>query len=238
VGRRRGAGGPDAGVDLVVGDSDEECSADVVYRSLEYDFSPLYEELAAVTRDHDLWLREDPRSDDLADYAYWTDPAEYVEVVREYGVDLPPSGSRTTSPSAASKGGAHRSGGRPCGTSRNRRLHGRDHLRPLFTKRGRRDDARAGADASVIVKPAGSASIRGTDEFELCHEVAGRSTAAATPRPRAAKPDIYDDMLDYANHWTTRGAVTKRVILDAFRDVVDEADEATDGDADTDASED
>jgi len=79
----------DAGVDLVVGDSDEECSADVVYRSLEYDFSPLYEELAAVTRDHDLWLREDPRSDDLADYAYWTDPAEYVEVVREYGVDLP-----------------------------------------------------------------------------------------------------------------------------------------------------
>jgi len=45
-------------------------------------------------------------------------------------------------------------------------------------------------------------------------------------------------MLDYANHWTTRGAVTKRVILDAFRDVVDEADEATDGDADTDASED
>ena len=24
-------------------------------------------------------------------------------------------------------------------------------------------------------------------------------------------------MLDYAHHWTTRGAVTKQVILDAFR---------------------
>ncbi len=79
----------EAGADLVVGDSEEECSADVVFRSLEYEFNPVYEELAAVTRDHDLWLREDSRSDDLADYAYWTEPAEYVEVVREYGVDLP-----------------------------------------------------------------------------------------------------------------------------------------------------
>jgi len=30
-------------------------------------------------------------------------------------------------------------------------------------------------------------------------------------------------MLDYAHHWTTRGAVTKQVILDAFRTLDDEA---------------
>jgi oligoribonuclease NrnB/cAMP/cGMP phosphodiesterase (DHH superfamily) len=74
-----------------------------------------------------------------------------------------------------------------------------------------------GADASVVVKPSGSASIRGTDQFERCHEVAGQVSGGGHPKAAGCKPDIYDDMLDYAHHWTTRGAVTKQVILDAFR---------------------
>ncbi len=50
----------------------------------------------------------------------------------------------------------------------------------------------------------------------------GESTAAAT-QAAGCKPDIYDDMLDYAHHWTSRGAVTKQVILEAFKEVVAEA---------------
>jgi len=33
-------------------------------------------------------------------------------------------------------------------------------------------------------------------------------------------------MLDYAHHWTTQGAITKQVILDAFRAVVGDAESA------------
>ena len=223
----------DAGVELVVGDSDEECSADVVYRSLEYDFGPMYEELAAVTRDHDLWLREDSRSDDLADYAYWTDPAEYVEVVREYGVDLPDWVQEYIAERRVEK------------EALIEQAIGRAELREIggytvgitYGRCSQNEVAEAmreqGADASVIVKPAGSASIRGTDEFDRCHEVAGKVNGGGHPKAAGCKPDIYDDMLDYANHWTTRGAVTKRVILDAFRDVVAEADDDEDDDAET-----
>jgi len=71
----------EAGVDLVVGDSDEECSTDVALRSLDYEFDERFTDLAEVTRDHDLWLNEDPRSKDLADYAYWTSAEEYAAVV-------------------------------------------------------------------------------------------------------------------------------------------------------------
>ena len=85
-----------------------------------------------------------------------------------------------------------------------------------------------GADASVIVKPAGSASIRGTDAFERCHEVAARVNGGGHPKAAGCKPDIYDDMLDYAHHWTTRGAVTKQVILDAFRSLAAEDSERAD----------
>ncbi|WP_226007906.1 DHH family phosphoesterase [Natrinema salinisoli] len=221
----------DAGAELVIGDSDEECSADVVFRSLEYDFGPMYEELAAVTRDHDLWLREDPRSDDLADYAYWTDPAEYVEVVREYGVDLPEwvtdyIAERRVEKEALIDQAVGRAELREIGGYTVGITYGRCSQNEVAEAMREQ-----GADASVIVKPAGSASIRGTDEFERCHEVAGKVNGGGHPKAAGCKPDIYDDMLDYANHWTTRGAVTKRVILDAFRDVVAEAAEETDDDA-------
>jgi uncharacterized protein len=211
----------DAGVDLVVGDSEEECTADVVYRSLEYEFSPMYEELAAVTRDHDLWLREDPRSDDLADYAYWTDPAEYVEIVREYGVDLPEWAldyleERRVEKQALIDQAVGRSEFREIGGYTAGITYGRCSQNEVAEAMRER-----GADASIVVKPAGSASIRGTDEFERCHEVAGRVNGGGHPKAAGCKPDIYDDMLDYATHWTSRGAVAKQVLLDAFRDVAE-----------------
>ena len=223
----------DAGVDLVVGDSDEECSADVVYRSLEYDFDPMYEELAAVTRDHDLWLREDPRSDDLADYAYWSDPAEYVEVVREYGADLPDWVSefleeRRVEKQALIDQAVARSELREIGGYTVGITYGRCSQNEVAEAMREQ-----GADASVIVKPAGSASIRGTDEFQLCHEVAGKVNGGGHPKAAGCKPDIYDDMLDYANHWVTRGAVTKQVILSAFEEVVEDAADADDRATDT-----
>jgi oligoribonuclease NrnB/cAMP/cGMP phosphodiesterase (DHH superfamily) len=80
-----------------------------------------------------------------------------------------------------------------------------------------------GADAAVIVKPAGSASIRGSEGFERAHEVAGLVNGGGHPRAAGCKPDIYDDMLDYAHHWTTEGATTKQVILAAFERVASEA---------------
>ncbi|SFS40098.1 DHH family phosphoesterase [Halostagnicola kamekurae] len=212
----------DAGVELVVGDSDEECSADVVYRSLEYEFDDQFAELAAVTRDHDLWLREDPRSDDLADYAYWTDPAEYVEVVREYGADFPEwvedyIAERRVEKEALIERAVSRSELREVGGYTVGITYGRCSQNEVAEAMREQ-----GADASIIVKPAGSASIRGTDEFDRCHEVAGKVNGGGHPKAAGCKPDIYDDMLDYANHWTTRGSVAKQVILDAFGAVVDE----------------
>ncbi|WP_306053961.1 DHH family phosphoesterase [Natronococcus wangiae] len=227
----------EAGADLVVGDSDEECSADVVYRSLEYEFSPMYEELAAVTRDHDLWLRQDPRSDDLADYAYWTDPAEYVEVVREYGVDLPEwvqdfLTDRRVEKEALIEQAVGRSEFREIGGYTVGITYGRCSQNEVAEAMRER-----GADASIVVKPAGSASIRGTDEFQRCHEVAGWVNGGGHPKAAGCKPDIYDDMLDYAMHWTSRGAVAKQVLLDAFRGVAESEDEeATEESESTDES--
>jgi len=214
----------EAGVDLVVGESDEVCTADVTLSELDGEFGPMYEELVAVTRDHDLWLREDDRSDDLADYAYWADPEEYIETVRTHGADLPDTvqellAERRTRKEQLVEKAVERGRLREVGPWTVGVTYGRcsqNEVAQAFREQG--------ADASVVVKPSGSASIRGTDAFERCHEVAAQVNGGGHPKAAGCKPDIYGDMLDYAHHWSTRGAVAKEAILDGFRRLADEQD--------------
>jgi hypothetical protein len=208
-----------AGADLVVGDSDEECTADVAVRALESEIPRHLVELAAVTRDHDLWIREDPRSDDLADFSYWSEPEDYVETVAEHGADLPEEvleflAEKRVEKEALIELAVKRSELTEVGPWTVGVTYGRCSQNEVAEAMREQ-----GADASVIVKPAGSASIRGTEAFQRCHEVAGQVNGGGHPKAAGCKPNIYEDMLDYAHHWTTRGAVTKRVILDAFENL-------------------
>ena len=216
----------DAGAELVVGESDEECTVDVALRSLEYEFPDRFRELAVVTRDHDLWLKEDPRSDDLADYAHWADPEEYVTVVGAYGVDLPEPvegflEERRVEKQRRIDAAVDRAVTTEVGPWTVGVTYGRCSQNEVAEAL-----REAGADAAVIVKPAGSASIRGSEGFEHAHEVAGQVQGGGHPRAAGCKPDIYDDMLDYAHHWTTEGQAAKRVILQAFERVAEELEEA------------
>ncbi|MEZ3143963.1 DHH family phosphoesterase [Halobaculum sp. MBLA0143] len=210
------------GIELVVGDSDEECSADVTLRSLDHEFPERFETLAAVTRDHDLWLKEDERSDDLADYSFWSSPAEYAAVVGAYGVDLPEpirgyvdarrEEKEALIDAAVRRAETHEIGPWTVGVTYGR--CSQNEVAETLRERG--------ADAAVIVKPAGSASIRGSETFERAHEVAGQVNGGGHPKAAGCKPDIYDDMLDVARHWTTEGEAAKRVILAAFERVADD----------------
>ncbi|MFB6233811.1 MAG: DHH family phosphoesterase [Halopenitus sp.] len=213
----------DAGVDLVVGESDEECTADVTLRSLDYDFDEQWAELAAVTRDHDLWLKEDPRSDDLADYAHWSGAEEYATVIGAYGADLPDSvgdflAHRRVEKENRIEAAVDRATFQAVGDWSVAVTYGRCSQNEVAERLREQ-----GADAAVIVKPAGSASIRGSEDFQRAHEVAGKVNGGGHPQAAGCKPDIYDDMLDYAQHWTTEGQATRKIILSAFEDVAEEA---------------
>lgn len=212
----------EAGVDLTVGDSDEVCTADVALTELEYDFDERYAELAAVTRDHDLWIRDDERSDDLADYAHWVEPETYIETVQEHGADLPAAATELLAEKRVEKEAliekaVERAEIREVGPWTVGVTYGRCSQNEVAEALREQ-----GTDAAVVVKPAGSASIRGTDGFERCHEVAAQVNGGGHPKAAGCKPDIYDDMLDYAHHWTTRGAVAKQAILDGFRQLAEE----------------
>ncbi|MFB6109781.1 MAG: DHH family phosphoesterase [Halodesulfurarchaeum sp.] len=211
-----------AGVELVIGDSETECTADVAARSLEGDISPHLQELAEVTRDHDLWIKEDDRSEDLADFSHWADPEEYLDVIEEHGVDFPEDVMEFLAERRVEK------------EDRIERAVARAEMREIrdwtvgvtYGRCSQNEVAEAlrerGADASVIVKPAGSASIRGSEGFERAHEVARQVGGGGHPRAAGCKPRIYDDMLDYAHHWTTRGEPAKQLIMKAFWNLPEE----------------
>jgi len=220
----------DLGVDLVVGESDEECTADVALRSLDHDFDDRWAGLAEVTRDHDLWIKEDSRSDDLADYSYWAGSEEYAAIAGAYGADLPETvqefvADRRVEKEARIDDAVDRAVTHEVGEWTVAVTYGRCSQNEVAeTLRG------DGADAAVIVKPAGSASIRGSEDFRHAHEVAGKVNGGGHPQAAGCKPDIYDDMLDYAQHWTTEGQACKRVILAAFEAVAEEVAAAEEGD--------
>ena len=212
----------DAGVDLVIGDSEEECTTDVALRSLDYEFDERYAELAEVTRDHDLWLKQDERSDDLADYAYWSGPEEYATIVGEYGAALPETvldyvehrrvEKERRIEAAVSRASEYEIGDWTVGFTYGR--CSQNEVAETLREQG--------CDAAVIVKPSGSASIRGSEGFERCHEVAGQVNGGGHPKAAGCKPDIYDDMLDMAQHWTSEGRATRTVIRRAFEELVEE----------------
>ncbi|MFB6159995.1 MAG: DHH family phosphoesterase [Haloferacaceae archaeon] len=218
----------EAGVDLVVGASEEECTTDVALRELDHEFPEHLHELAAVTRDHDLWIKSDPRSDDLADYANWADSEEYVAVVGAHGPDLPDAveeflearrvEKRDLIQRAVDRATFHEVGPWTVATT-----YGRCSQNEVAESL-----REAGADAAVVVKPAGSASIRGSEGFERAHEVAALVGGGGHPKAAGCKPDVYDDMLDYAAHWQSEGRATRRVLLAAFERVAERVEEGAD----------
>ncbi|MFW6321583.1 MAG: DHH family phosphoesterase, partial [Halohasta sp.] len=178
----------EAGVELVVGDSDEECSTDVALRSLDYAFDDRFTELADVTRDHDLWLNEDSRSKDLADYAYWTSAEEYAAVVGAYGADLPAVvedyiAHRRVEKEQLIELAVDRAAYKSVGPWTVGVTYGRCSQNEVAD--ALREE---GADAAVIVKPSGSASIRGSEDFEQAHLVARQVEGGGHPKAAGCKP--------------------------------------------------
>ena len=213
-----------SGVDLEIGDSDEVSTADVALTALGLDEDEQWSDLVEVVRDHDLWLRKDPRSDDLADYAHWSDSLEYIETVSEHGADLPDAvmadlTERRKEKQALIDAAVARAELRSIGEFSIGITYGRCSQNEVAEAM-----RQAGADAAVVIKPSGGVSLRGTETFTRCHEVAELLGGGGHPKAAGCKPDVYHDMLDYAHHWTTQGATARHAIIQAFETVIESSD--------------
>lgn len=67
----------------------EVCTTDIAFENLSNLYSEdeyeLFEEFAAVVRDHDIWLKDAPISSDISDFSFWADDERFVDVTSSYG---------------------------------------------------------------------------------------------------------------------------------------------------------
>jgi oligoribonuclease NrnB/cAMP/cGMP phosphodiesterase (DHH superfamily) len=210
------------GVDVVVGESDEVCSADVALQEFEkrgHDFGEDARELIEVTRDHDLWIRDDSRSDDLADLSVFLDSEEYLKAVSE-GPDIDEEHRELLEERREEKEklvelAVERAETVDVAGVTVAHTYGRCSQNEVAEELRER-----GSDAAAVVKPEGGTSLRGSEDFERCHEVARELGGGGHPQAAGCKPDVFGTMLDFSRHWTTEGEEARAVVLDAFEDVL------------------
>lgn len=215
-----------AGVDLVV--DTEECTASLLERELDYDFSPEVQDLAACTRDIDLWIREDDRSPRLNVFATIAEPEEYIETVLEHGADLPPDAAsrvdeRLERNEALERAAVERADVHSVG-------HGERAVSVAITYvRGGRSSEIGnhlaeveGYDVAIIQKPHGGVGIyshSNRKSFARCHEVAGKLGGGGHPTAAGCEVPI-DTFRELARYWSLAGESHRSVLLNAVRDVV------------------
>ena len=237
-----------AGIDVVL--NEDECTASIIQSDLDHEFADRVDELVDVTRDIDLWIRDDPRSPRLNTFAELVDtPAEYVLTVLEHGPDLPADVSdriddqiardSRLEQAAVKHADVHTVAGIPIATTYTRGGRSSEIGNTLVES----DPFGRDIDIAIILRAAGSVGIyshsdgQGDDPdssvFARCHEIAGRLGGGGHPTASGFSVPV-ETFRDLARYWATAGESVVDLILTESEHVL--RDETSDGNGDDEAN--
>lgn len=242
--------------ELFIAEDEEWCATDIAFQKLEdaYDENnpdahDQMEELAAVTRDHDLWIKENPISDDLGDYAFWAEIDEYLRAVRNHGAQI----TDDTDVSQRLEEEREEKENRIQLAVKNAEWYDIEGYTVAVTygnvyasETGNRltnghEDAAKKGDLGVIIQPWNKVSLRSDEEtFPYCAQIASFVGGGGHPAAAGCSTDIlgkYGDV-SYEEHWETQGAAVKEILLDSIEEVLQDInDESESADDETDDGE-
>lgn len=227
-----------AGVDLTI-DTDE-CTASLLARELDF-YEPgsdksgpanvpakTLHELAAVTKDRDLWIRDDPRSERLATFATIADAEEYVTTVLKHGPDLPDGvqariddrleRDETLEEFAVENVVGYSVGGYSIGITYATGGRSSEIGNTIVEE----DPRGYEYDIAVVCKSHGGMGIyshSSGEDFDRCHEIAAAFGGGG--HPTAAGCDVpVDAFHELAEYWATDGTSVRDEILGTIGEVV------------------
>lgn len=201
----------------------DRCATQITHDVLIEEPREEISELADLTADHDLWLKEIPeRSDALSDLTYHADREEYIVLARENGADV-------------------------IDTDRGRELideaqRKRERKTALAIKRATFHDINGyrvavtygdcaasdvgdtlreedDVDLACVIFPNGKLSFRSADDTPIARDVATRLGGGGHPCAAGAKPDFVTSKVDYTTHWATKGSALNAYVREVIRDV-------------------
>lgn len=183
----------EAVVDELVVDEDK-CASQILQRNEYPEASEKILEFLDVTADHDLWIKEDPRSDHLSTLSFCLSRDEYVEKARRYGADMVRESKRLEVLYEESEERSDRMADiavdraewfdNVCGAT--------VAITYLSCHQSRVGDQliENGADIAVIIKPTLSVSFRSNEEYNFCAELADGLGGGG--HKKAAGASVYD----------------------------------------------
>ncbi|MDS0280339.1 recombinase RecJ [Halomicroarcula sp. S1AR25-4] len=212
----------DAGFRLSV--DEDECTASLLarFRSIDADL----QELAEVTKDIDLWIRDDPRSGRLNTFASIADPEDYVATVLECGVDLPDDVEQRIDERQALDEQLE-----DLAVERAVRFWVGDHdVAVTYCSGGRSsvignrlaEEHEDDCDVAVVMKSHGGIGIYSHSDregFARCHEVASELGGGGHPTAAGCEVPV-DTFRDLAHYWASEGSSSYDDIRRAIRAVV------------------
>jgi len=224
----------DSAVDELVIAEGDLCASDITFQELEDrltehnpDAVERMRRLAAVTRDHDLYIKDDPQSDSLSDFAFMADTDTYVDTVRQYGPDIMEDADVSAEIQAEQEEKErrielgvknaewHEIEGRTVAFAYGDFYHS-EVGRRLVTGEGQAEDE---ADIAAIFMVWDKVSFRSDESHPYCHVLAqqfgggGHSTAASgdTGVPGAG------GYMGYEDYWDEDAETAKQVVYETLR---------------------
>jgi len=202
----------------------DKCATRIVHDVLIDNPRSEITELAKLTEDHDLWIKEDrERSDALSDLAKFVERDKYVELARKYGDEVVNSKEGTKyikqaqeereykTKLAIMRSTFHDVEGYKLGIAYGS-CNASDVGEKLYTEHE--------ADLACVMYPNGQLSFRSPEGTSYALEMARNLGGGGHPAAAGAKPDLVDDTVSYEVHWTTKGKEMRQFIVDTFKQVI------------------
>lgn len=161
-------------VDSVVLD-DDYCAAQILQKNLYPEADDQLVEFLSVTADHDLWIKEDMRSNHLSTLSFQLSRDEYVEYAREFGADMVEKSSKLSYIYEKSERIAEKKSELAVKNADWIETNNNTVALTYFDCHQSRTGEYLideGADLAVIVQPTLGVSFRSTQEFGRCAEIA------------------------------------------------------------------
>ena len=216
---------------------DNKCAAQLVLDRFHSNPSDQLREFTDVTADHDLWIKEDDRSQDLADYAFWADRAEYVEAALDHGANIADDDA-VAEMLHENRIEKHERVRLAVGGANEYEMEGHDlpfargaewhvvngYVVALAYGEAPPSDVghalvERGADVAVLVRPYNKLDFRSADDTPVCADIARELGGGGHPCAAGASPYFVGENGDvsFTEHWETQGEYVKDHVLGAIK---------------------
>ena len=159
--------------DLVI--NEDKCAAQVLLDARHADADEQLREFVDVTADHDLWIKEDDRSDHLSTLSFQLSREEYIEAAFEYGADMVRDSKELQGVYGESERQAQERALIAVDKAEWLEINGEKVAVTYFDAHQSRVGEKLiglGADLAVIIQPTLAVSFRSTEEFGRCADLA------------------------------------------------------------------